>query len=80
MMRGWSFDLGLSRVWNSILERNPSRQLVRKHVSQQVEVANSLKDNVFVDSSNLEHFEHFTRAELFQGEDSWQLYSDTDVQ
>jgi len=46
-MRGWSFDLGLKRLQNSLLERDPSRQLVWKCVSSQGEVENSPKAHAF---------------------------------
>jgi HSP90 family molecular chaperone len=42
-MREWSSAQGLKRLRNSLLERNPSHQLVRKRVSEQGEAENSPK-------------------------------------
>jgi hypothetical protein len=51
-MRGWSSELGLYRVWNSLLERNPSLQPVQKRVSLQAEVEISPKAHSFVDADD----------------------------
>jgi len=51
-MRGWNSDLGLWRLWNSLVERNPSHQLVLKRVSEQGEVENTPMAHAFVDSDD----------------------------
>ena len=67
-MMGWSSDLGLERLRNSLLERNPSCQPVQKRVTLQGAVENSPNTHAFVESDYSPDFEHFIRPESCQGE------------
>jgi hypothetical protein len=78
-MIGWSFNLGLRNLQNSLFEWNPSRQLVGKHSSLQGEVENSLKANTFIDSSKWQGLEHCIQLEMCDGEALGKALSSTDV-
>jgi len=62
-MRGRSSDLGLLRLRNYLLERNPSHQPVRKCVTLPGEVENSPKAHPVVDCEDYKDFEHFVQPE-----------------